>query len=160
RAVESGESALLFAVVRIPSDRLSDPARARLIDLLARLLDHPEPTVRLDVLTRCAEQPPADAARVLLTKILDALGSPLPDLRQAAARALAADLSADDAPLVGAAARRLGPNRPAIQALTGSLTQAINLRRPRLAAVGEAVLVALADDPVLASTRLVLGLVT
>ena len=46
RAVESGEPALLFAVVRIPADRLSDGAEARLIDLLTRLLDHPEPTVR------------------------------------------------------------------------------------------------------------------
>ena len=44
---------------------------------------------------------------------------------------MAADLSADDAPLISAsAARRLGANRPAIQALTGSLTQAINQRRP------------------------------
>src|SRR5262249_61557716 len=114
RAAESGEPALLFAVVRIPSDHLSDPVKARLIDLLARLLDHPEPTVRLDVLTRCAEQPPADATRVLLTKILDALGSPLPDLRQAAARALAADLSAGGAPLARAPAPRLGPKPPGV----------------------------------------------
>lgn len=157
RAVESGDPALMDTVVRIPADRLSRPARTRLVNLLARLLDHPEPSVRLGVLQRIAQEPPNDPGRVLLGKSLEALGSELSDLRRWAGLALSASMSGTDADLIASAARTLQADRQAIHSLVSALTAALRYQKGRLGAIGRAVQEVMADDPILASLRLQLA---
>src|SRR5262249_56474806 len=83
---------------RTPADRLSAAAQRRLAAFLARLLRHPEPAVRLQVLGRCIELPLADPETLLLPAVLESLRARASVERQAAARAafsLAADADAE-----------------------------------------------------------------
>jgi hypothetical protein len=97
RAAQSEDDALLTSVVRIPADRLSVAARRRLLTLLVGLLGHGEPGVRLEVIERCQTQPVDDPERLVLAPLLEALASPLPDERGAAARAVFASCTRQDA---------------------------------------------------------------
>ncbi|HEY1013550.1 MAG TPA: hypothetical protein VGE07_12645 [Herpetosiphonaceae bacterium] len=98
-------------VIRIPADRLSAQARERLIDLLATLLAHPEPAVRLETLQRCAELPLSDRRQALAGPISAAVTSPIPDEAQAALLALLATYARDNPELLRAALDALRGNR-------------------------------------------------
>ena len=86
RAATSDDPVVAAGVIRIPADRRSPEALHRLARLLATVLAHPAPQVRLDTLQRCATLPMTDPDRVLLPPLFQAFGSPLPDERTAAAR--------------------------------------------------------------------------
>src|SRR5207247_1697602 len=135
REAESADAALLHSVVRIPADRLSESSQRRLAALLARLLAHPEPLVRQQVLQRCAGLPVADAGRVLFPRLLQALGSPIGDERQAAALALLGTCPAQDAPAVAAAVAGLGTDRRALVTFVGALQAGVGSDRRRLGPV-------------------------
>ena len=81
QAATSDDPAIAAGVIRIPADRRSPEALRRLARLLATLLGHPAPQVRLDTLQRCATLPMSDPDRVLLPPLFQACGSPLPDER-------------------------------------------------------------------------------
>ena len=157
RAAADPDPALLSGVVRIPADRLSDAARGRLAAVLGRLLDHPEPTVRLATLARCAEAPVADPGRRLLARSLAMAGSRLPDERAAAARVIVAASSAEDADLVARAVQVLRADRRALSGLVHALQAGAARDLRRLVPVVRAVLGALAADPMTASLRAALG---
>jgi hypothetical protein len=154
RAVAAGDPALMHTVVRIPADRLSSEARGRLLSLLAGLLDHPEPSVCLEVLRRCAEEPPVDPERTLLVRVSEAVASPLPEVREAAARAVVALTTPTDSAAVAEAARRLLPQRQAIAALTEALRVAVPGDGRRLGPAARAVLGVLAEDSLVMPLRL------
>jgi hypothetical protein len=158
RAVAAGDPALMYAVVRIPSDRLSQAARGRLLGLLGNLLEHPDATVRLQVVQRCVEQPPSDPERTLLPHIAQAAGSSLPQLRNTAAQAVAVLATPADADTLAEAARQVLGNRPALAALVGALRAALPGQRRRLGPGSRAVLDVLAGDPLAASLRLGLAM--
>src|SRR5262249_53516712 len=106
------------------------------------------------------EEPPVDPERTLLLRVCDAVGSPLPDVREAAARATVALTTSRDAAVVGEAARRLLPQRPAIAALTEALLAAVPGDRRRRAPAGRAVLDVLAEDSLASPLRLRLATAT
>jgi hypothetical protein len=160
RAVQAGDPALMDAVVRIPSDRLSSQARSRLAALLGNLLSHTDPSVRLAVLTRCVAEPPADPGQVLLPALLRRLASPLPDERAAAARAVVGACSSTDGPCVAQGVAELGADRHGLRELILALRSAVPGERRRLGPVARAVLAALADDPRAAAAGLPLALAT
>src|SRR5262249_42834540 len=114
RAADSPDPALMNSVVRIPADRLSEVPRQRLLAILLRLLDHPEPMVRLQVLQRFSSLPIADPQQVLLPALVRKLSSPLPDERQAAAVAVFSVCRVQDAALLGEAFDALLPERRAL----------------------------------------------
>src|SRR5207248_5728831 len=62
-AARSGDAALAAAVVAIPAARLSVDGQRRFVALVADLLRHPEPSVRLQVLGRCGREPLPDPER-------------------------------------------------------------------------------------------------
>ncbi len=154
RAVESADAALQNSVVRIPADVLSEGAQRRLVVLLARLLDHPEPLVRHQVLQRCANLPVADPERVLFPALLRAITSPFRDERQAAAAALLATCRAQDGAVLAEAVAGLRADRRALLTLTGTLRTLVASDRRRLGAIVRAVLGALAGDPLTVGLRL------
>jgi hypothetical protein len=160
QAASEADPALLSGVVRIPADRLSAESRRRLATLLVRLLAHPEPTVRLEVLRRCAEEPVGDPERLLLDRALSAARSPLPDERQAAARAVVAACAAEDAARVAGAVMGLAADRRALRDLIRVLQAEVIRDRSRLGPVSRAVLGALAADPLTAVLRVDLAVAT
>src|SRR5205085_8417004 len=91
--------------------RASDAARDRVAGLLCRLLNHPEPTVRVAVLGRLAAQPVPDPRRGLLAAMLAKLASPIPDERTAGLSTALAGATDADAPAFAAAFTRLLPRR-------------------------------------------------
>jgi hypothetical protein len=154
RAVEAGDPALMHTVVRIPADRLSGQARARLTGLLIELLGHADATVRLEVLQRCAEEPPGDPERELLRRVVEAVDSPLPEVRRMAARAAVALSEPGDGAVLARAARQLLPHRQAIMALAESLLAGVLNDARRVGPGARAVVAVLAEDPLAAPLRL------
>ncbi len=152
-AAASPDPALARSTMRIPSDRLSRDGQRRLVALLGRLLEHPDPTVRLAVAERCAALPVADPDRLLLARLLDRLASPAPDERAAAAGAVFATCQERDAAGIGAAVVALLPDRRALLTVVESLSAAAVGARGRLLPVSHAVLDALAADRLTASLQ-------
>lgn len=153
RAAVSPDAALAAIVARTPVDQLSSDAQRRLVALLATLLVHPDPTVRLDVLRRCGHLPVADPQQLLLPRLLEAMGSFLPDESSAAASAVFATYSGENAHLVGLAVQRLIANRRALQTAIRALKAALTISRGQLLSTVHTVLEALATDPLTVSLR-------
>jgi len=149
-AALSTDPAIAVAASRVPSDTLSHGAEEHLARLLARLLAHPNPRVRVAALGRCVTQPLADRGEALLGPLLDALASPLPDECRAAAGAVFATYAARRSARVGEAAAGLRANRLAISVLVAQLQQWAAWQRDRSGPTVGAVLHALSPDPALA----------
>jgi len=158
RAAESPDPALMTAVVRIPADCLSGEAQRRLIALLARVMEHPDPTVRTQAMQRCFALPVPDRERVLLPRFLTALQSALPDERSAAAAALFATCRAGDAASIAEGMREALPNRRAILTSVQALTASMPHERSRLMPIARSILDVLAGDRLTVSLRVELAI--
>jgi hypothetical protein len=156
-SVASPDPGVVIGLARIQVGRVSDAARARVADLLRRLLDYPEPTVRVAVLGRLAAQPVADPERVLLAATLAKLASTIPDERDmglAAARAAATDA---DAPAFAAAFAHLLAKRRVLAAAVSAFAGATRILGPRLVEVRSAVLAAVEVDPAVTNLQIQLA---
>jgi hypothetical protein len=125
RHAKVADVAVAGNLVRIPADRLSPHALARLVALLTALLNHSDPTVRMATLQRCADLPVNDPERALLPPVLARLATPFPDEVTAAATTLFAICLERDAALIGEAIRRLLPDRRALLGITSALRAAL-----------------------------------
>ena len=157
-AGRSPDAAVMDGVVRIPADGLAESARTRLSTLLLRLLEHPEPLIRLQILQRFVSLPVGDPDGTLLPALLAKLPSTLPDERQAAATALFATCRSQDAARIEGAFAALLPNRRALAAALQSLGSAVRADLRRLLPVARGVLDALALDPLTAVPRVRLAM--
>lgn len=147
------DPAIASGVVRIPAERLSPVAAGRLRNLLAMLLTHPDPKVRLDTLNRCAVLPLADPKRVLLPHLLTRLASPLPDENIAAAHAVFATYAQRDAIAIGESILQILPNRRASLAVLPLFKQYAREKTTQVRDTTRAVLTALANDPLTSRYR-------
>ena len=147
RAAASPEPAVASAAARMPADRLPPPARRRLLDLLATLLRHPHPAVRLQVLQRCATLPVRDDARVLLPPLQAVLRSAQPDLTAAAASAIFGTYAVSEPALAGEAIAGLRADRRAQRQALEALLHDVQRSPRRLRPAARAALDALAGDP-------------
>lgn len=145
-SVGSPDPGVVIGLARIQVGRASDAARERVADLLRRLLDYPEPTVRVAVLGRLASQPVPDPKRVLLAATLAKLSSAIPDERTAGLSAALAGATDADAPEFASAFTRLLPRRRELAALVVDFAAATRRLGPRLLEVRSAVLAALETD--------------
>lgn len=150
-AARDADPAIAAGVIRIPAERVSAQAQSCLVGLLATLLAHPSPQVRLDTLARCATLPLTDREQALLPPLLTAVGSALPDERGAAARAVFATYVGRQAGAVEAAVRAIQPNPRALVSLLESLRAQLFWDPIGLRPTVQAVLRALADDPLTAT---------
>ena len=146
-SVTSPDPGVVIGLAWIQVDRASGAARVRVADLLRRLLDHPEPTVRIAVLARLTAQPVPDPNRELLAALLDKLASTIPDERSTGLAAALAGAMKDDAPAFAAAFTRLLPRRRELTAAVTSFTATIRAHGPRLLEIRVAVLAAIEADP-------------
>ena len=158
RAAVDADPAVARGAIRIPADRRSPAALRRLAALLAALLRHPDPLVRVETLNRCAGLPLADDERVLAEPLLAALRSPFPDECQAAAQAVFATYIGHQAALIGEAIRAILPNRRALLTAIGALKATAWANRTRLQPTAQAVLAALTDDPLTATWQVELAI--
>jgi hypothetical protein len=147
-SVASPDPGVVIGLARIQVDRASDAARARVAGLLRRLLDYPEPTVRVEVLGRLAAQPVPDPERVLLAATLAKLASAVPDERTAGLSAALAG-----ATTFAAAFTRLLPRRRELVAAVADFAAATRPLGPRLVEVRSAVLEAVEADPSVVSLQ-------
>ena len=158
-AARDADPAVAAGVVRVPADRLSPEGQRRLASLLALLLRHPEPSVRLDTLGRSATLPLPDRERVLLEPLLGALASRLPDEVRAAAEAIFATYVGRDAPLIGRAAAVILSNRRALVILIEALEDRLAWDRGTLLPTVRVVLDVLAKDRQTATLRAGLAMI-
>lgn len=152
-AATDADPAIALGVVRIPADRLSAVVLGRLRNLLATLLAHPDPKVRLDTLNRCASLPLADPERVILPRLRTRLASPLPDENAAAAYAVFATYGEREAGAIGESVAQILPDRRALLAVLTVFEQQVVRSRTRWQGTTRAVLAALASDPLTARQR-------
>jgi hypothetical protein len=146
-SVTSPDPGVVIGLARIQVGRASDAARGRVAALLRRLLDHPEPTVRIAVLNRLAAQPVPDPSRVLLGATLSSFASAIPDLRTAGLSAALAAATDADAPVFAAAFTKLLPQRRELATLVADFADTTRFFGLRLLEVRTAVLAALEADP-------------
>jgi hypothetical protein len=156
-SVAAPDPGVVIGLARIQVGRVSDAARARVADLLRRLLDYPEPTVRVAVLSRLAAQPVADPQRVLLAATLGKLGSPVPDERNTGLTAALAAATDADAPAFAAAFARLLAQRRELAVSVSAFAGATRALGPRLVVVRSSVLAAVETDPVVTNLHVQLA---
>ena len=97
RAAADPDWVVASRIADVPTERLDQHAESRLSALLARVLDRPEPELRLDLLKRAPYLPLLDRERLFLRAILRRVGAQSPDEARAAAWAVLHRLRADDA---------------------------------------------------------------
>jgi hypothetical protein len=153
QAAISTDSAISTMVTRIPSNSLSTPAQAKLLAILATLLQHPDPLVRIDVLRRCVSLPLADPMRQLQQPLLQRLTSAFPDESLTAAQAFFATYSSNDVEVVAATVQKILPDRRSLQTTIDALQREVQWRRNQLLPTIRAVLAILATDPLVSSLR-------
>ncbi len=152
-SVASPDPGVVIGLARIQVGRASDAARDRVADLLCRLLNYPEPTVRVAVLGRLAAQPVPDPRRGLLATMLSKLASAIPDERAAGLSAALAGAADADAPAFAAAFTRLRPRRRELAASVTNFAAATRTLGARLLEVRSAVLAAVEADPAVVSLQ-------
>jgi hypothetical protein len=152
-SVTSPDPGVVIGLARIQVGRASDAARERVAELLRRLLDYPEPTVRVAVLGRLAAQPVPDPKRVLLAATLAKLASAIPDERTAGLTAALAGSTDADAPAFAVAFTQLLPQRRKLASSVANFATATRILGTRLVEVRSAVLVAVEADPEVVSLQ-------
>lgn len=153
-SVTSPDPGVVIGLARIQVGRVSNEARERVAYMLRRLLDYPEPTVRVAVLGRLAAQPVPDPKRVLLAAALAKLASTIPDERTAGLTAALAAATDADAPAFAAAFARLLSQRRELVGAVGDFARATRGLGPRLVEVRSAVLAAVEADPAVVSLQI------
>ena len=148
-SVDSPDPGVVIGLARIQVGRASAAARARVAELFRRLLDHPEPTVRVAVLGRLAAQPVPDPGRGLLAATLAKLASAIPDEQAAGLAAALAGAADGDAPVFAAAFARLLPRRRELVVAVTNFAAATRPLGVRLLEVRSAVLAAVEAEPAL-----------
>jgi hypothetical protein len=146
-SVTSPDPGVVIGLARIQVGRASDAARQRVADLLRRLLDHPEPTVRVAVLGRLAMKPVPDPKRVLLAATLTKLAAAVPDERTAGLSAALAGAADADAPAFEVAFTNLLTRRRELASAVAEFAASTRHFGPRLVEVRSAVLAAVEQDP-------------
>jgi hypothetical protein len=159
RAARDSDPAYAYVIVRTPSDGLSPRALGRLAGMIAALLGHPEITVRLRTLDRCADLPFPDPDRRLLAKIGAAMNARVWGETVAASRAFFAIYTGADTGPLREILLALLPNRPALKSAVDALMAALARNRGPLLPSARAALEVLAADPVTAPLRAVLAVV-
>ncbi|MFO0865013.1 MAG: hypothetical protein U0744_10240 [Gemmataceae bacterium] len=147
QSIEHPDPALVSGVVRIPDDRLSDRSRGRLLELLVRLLDHPEPMVRRQTLARCADVPVRDSKRLLLKAILPHLISEIREERECAAYAAFVHCREEEAKVFASFVQDHASNRRFLVSLFTGFQHSRQLPKVRLLGVVREILRALDSDP-------------
>ncbi|PSB34726.1 hypothetical protein C7B70_02480 [Chlorogloea sp. CCALA 695] len=139
-------------VTRIPSNSLSTSAQAKLSAILAPLLQHPDPLVRIDVLRRCVSLPVTDSQRQLQQPLIQRLTSAFPDESFTAAQAFFCTYSGADGEVVAATVQKILPDRQ-IQTTINALQSQAQWRRSQLLPTIRLVLAVLATDSLVSSLR-------
>ncbi|MFB9994765.1 hypothetical protein ACFFLM_22685 [Deinococcus oregonensis] len=144
-AAQSDDAGLSDGLVRLPARQITAPFRPQYLALLSALFRHSDPMVRLEALRSHAAV--TDPERQLLGVLLGAMASPHAEEAQAAARVVFASSSGRDAPVLAATFSELLPQRRALAEATHALQQAASTAPHKAAPIVEAVLDALAADP-------------
>ncbi len=153
-AAQSPDIAIARGVVAIPTDGISSLAQRRLARILALLLMHQESEVRINTLHRCTTHPVTDVDRVLLTSLLQAMHSRLPEECASAANVVFATYTGEDAVLVGDAVRGIVPDRRALQITIKQFLPLLSYNRRQLVPTTRALLAALAPDRLTLALRI------
>ncbi|MEO7021478.1 MAG: hypothetical protein ABI234_15095 [Ktedonobacteraceae bacterium] len=154
RAAQSPDTAIARGVIYIPADGLSPTAQKRLVALVATLLAHPEPEVRINALQRCSQHPLTDDGHVLFARLLALLNSSLPDECAKAAQTVFAIYTGNDAALVSEAVRDVLGNRRALQIVCNNFSSALRSNRQLLLPTTRTILAALAEDQLTLTLRI------
>ena len=144
-AASSADAALSGGLVRLPAQHVRPEHRSEYLALLTALLTHPDPLVRLETLR--FQTSVADPERRLLGVLLKGLASAHPEEVQASARLVFASYTGRDAPAVAAAFRELLPQRRALVGAVNGLQAAASASRLKAEPLVQAILTALATDP-------------
>lgn len=160
RSAVSEDRAIATMVGRIPNDGLSPEARQKLLSLLAILLNHPDPTVRLDILRRCYQLPVTDTQQLLLPRLLAALNSKLLDEINAAATAIVSTYSQNNPNVIAEAVDRILNNRRTLSITIQTLYQRLYWQRSQLLPSIRAVISKLSQDPITLTLQIKLAVPT
>lgn len=151
RSAASGSDWVLASRVGdVPPDRLTVEVDRKLSQVLALVLDRPEPEARLDLLRRAAQLPVRDRERTFLAACLARMDSRFMDEVTAALRATLSRAAESDLPAVAQALARVRGNRRALSTLCSDLLAMLPTQVTVTAAVADALVKSLSIDPLVA----------
>ncbi|GHO47908.1 HEAT repeat domain-containing protein [Ktedonospora formicarum] len=152
-AAHSEDSAIAQGIMQIPADGLSRQARARLVSLLATLLEHPDAHIRQETLRRCVQSPVSDKEHVLYPGLLALLSTPLKGMRLLAANVALRTYAKEEPELIGEAIRGLLSDRRALHSACEALLSLLRIGRGRLLPATRTILNVLESDPLTITLR-------
>ena len=117
-AARDPDSTVADGVLRIPTERLSPTSQEKLLTVLAALVAHPDPDVRLETLRHLISLPVTDTQKHLVQPLLNALNSKFPEQISTASQAFFATYSGSDNTLIEKAFQNLIPDRKALNLAT------------------------------------------
>ncbi len=155
-AAEDPDPALAIMAGRTIAPNRSPQVERKIIQLFIRVMQHPNPLVRVDVLHRLGTQSVQDADHALAEPLLERLSSSLEDEVRAASGAFSA-YARQDADLAAEITRRLLPHRKALQMLLSVFVSGLWAGNDEIKASGRAILNQLSTDPLTVNLRLDIG---
>lgn len=146
QAATGSDWVLASRVGDVPPDRLTVEVDRKLSQVLAQVLNRPEPEARLDLLRRAAQLPIRDRDRTFLAACLARLDSRFMDEVSAALQAALARAGEQDVPAVTQALQQLRGNRRALAVLCDQMTAKLPTQVPVALAIAQGLVQSLADD--------------
>jgi len=150
-AAEDEDSAIADGVIRLPTDRLSAVSQEKLVTVMAALVVHPDPDVRLETLRHLISLPVTDTQKHLVQPLLDALNSKFPEQISTASQAFFATYAGSDHALIQRAFQNLIADRKALdlatRAFLSSQVYSLVKQQGRANSGAQAILAALETDP-------------
>jgi hypothetical protein len=155
-AEEDPDPALAIMAGRTMAPNRSLEIELKLIQLLIRVMQYPNPLVRVDVLNRLGTQSVQDIDHALAEPLLERLSSSLEDEVRAASGAFSA-YARQDVDLAVEITRRLLPHRKSLQILLSAFVSGLWTGNEEIKASGRVILKELSSDPLTINLRLDIG---
>ncbi len=152
------DQALANAVANLPAYGLSDKSKRKLLNVFVLLLNHPDITVRLEILKRCTMYPISDPDRVLVNPLMQAIKSDISDEYSSGLYALMSTYINSDNDVIVNAMQSILPHRRSLKVIldyiSNSITGMLGIEKVNLPVFIRKIINKISIDPLLLKAKL------
>ncbi|MBW4598900.1 MAG: hypothetical protein KME29_04630 [Calothrix sp. FI2-JRJ7] len=145
-AATSCDTAIAKVVGRLPTDKLSQNAQKKFLELLVLLLNHPDPVIRSEILQRCYDLTISDSEKILFPTLQQRINSSLFEESSLAINAVLTTYK-NSADVIGATIQSILPNRRNLTEATKCLSYILTWERQQTLPTARAVIEIMTSDP-------------
>lgn len=144
-AATSSDTAIARVAGRLPTDKLSQNAQRKFLELFVLLLNHPDPVIRSEVLQRCCNLPISDPEKILLPTLQQRINSSLFEESSVAIEAVLRTYK-NSADVIGATIQSILPNRRNLTEAVKHLSYILTWERQQILPTARAVIEIMTSD--------------